>query len=370
MSGGADRTPGTALALSGGGFRATLFHLGSLWRLNELGMLRRLKVVTSVSGGSITAGWLGCRWKDLAFGHGDVATNFAEVVVAPLRAFCSRTHDVQAVLLGALPLVSGGEVMAAAYDRHLFGGATLQALPDEAVAPRFILYATSLQSGVSVRLSRTFLRDYTVGLIRDPEVSLARAVAASSAFPPFLSPVTLDTSRAAWEREEGNVHHADRAFTRRLVLTDGGVYDNMGLEAVQDRYQTVLVSDAGAPRAAVPSPGRSWLPQASRAIAIAMEQGRSLRRRWLVGDLEAGRARGAYWSIGTRIADYQLPDAIARDDERSGALAGVRTRLDRFREAEQRQLVNWGYALADAALRRFVVANQRPGAQPYPDQAL
>lgn len=369
MSGGADRTPGTALALSGGGFRATLFHLGGLWRLNELGMLRGLKVITSVSGGSIAAGWLGYRWKDLAFGDGDVAANFEGVVVAPLRDFCGRTHDVQAVLLGALPLVSGGEVMAAAYDRRLFHGATLRALPDEAAAPRFILYATSLQTGASVRLSRTFLRDYTVGLIRDPEISLARAVAASSAFPPFLSPVTLDTSRAAWEREQGNVH-TDLAFTRRLVLTDGGVYDNLGLEAIQDRYQTVLVSDAGAPRAPVPSPCSSWLPQASRAISLAMEQGRSLRKRWLVGDLQAGRARGAYWSISTRIADYGLPDAIARDDERSGALAGVRTRLDRFREAEQQQLVNWGYALADAALRRFVVEHQRPGAQPYPDQAL
>ncbi|OLT31053.1 hypothetical protein BJF82_02585 [Kytococcus sp. CUA-901] len=46
---------GTALCLSGGGFRAALFHLGALRRLNELGMLGQLRTVSAVSGGSIAA---------------------------------------------------------------------------------------------------------------------------------------------------------------------------------------------------------------------------------------------------------------------------------------------------------------------------
>jgi NTE family protein len=46
--------PGIALCLSGGGFRAMLFHLGTLWRLNEFGYLPKLKLISSVSGGSIT----------------------------------------------------------------------------------------------------------------------------------------------------------------------------------------------------------------------------------------------------------------------------------------------------------------------------
>src|SRR6266566_10119491 len=54
---------GLALCLSGGGYRAMLFHLGALWRLNELGYLPRLDRVSSVSGGSITAGVLGMNWK-------------------------------------------------------------------------------------------------------------------------------------------------------------------------------------------------------------------------------------------------------------------------------------------------------------------
>ena len=62
--------PGMALSLSGGGYRAMLFHLGALWRLNELGSLRGLKRISSVSGGSITAAMLGLKWDRLGFGAG------------------------------------------------------------------------------------------------------------------------------------------------------------------------------------------------------------------------------------------------------------------------------------------------------------
>ena len=46
------------LALSGGGFRALLFHLGALMRLNEIGYLSKLQRIVSVSGGSIAAAYL------------------------------------------------------------------------------------------------------------------------------------------------------------------------------------------------------------------------------------------------------------------------------------------------------------------------
>src|SRR5215467_506995 len=63
-----DRTPeaqGIGLALSGGGYRATLFHAGALRRLNELGLLHQVKEISSVSGGSITNGQLAVFYKKL-----------------------------------------------------------------------------------------------------------------------------------------------------------------------------------------------------------------------------------------------------------------------------------------------------------------
>jgi NTE family protein len=173
------RRPGTALALSGGGFRATLFHIGGLWRLNQLGYLRALKEITSVSGGSIADTCLGFNWKELSFGAADVARNFDEVVVAqPLREFCGHTIYVGSILsLVRHP----SELLASSYSKRLFGDATLQALPADSEGPRFT-YATSLQTGASVRFSRPYMAEGYLGLIKEPAISLSSVVAASSPF--------------------------------------------------------------------------------------------------------------------------------------------------------------------------------------------
>ncbi|HKV45343.1 MAG TPA: patatin-like phospholipase family protein [bacterium] len=173
---------GVALCLSGGGYRAMLFHLGALWRLNELGVLPTLDRVSSVSGGSITAGVVANNWGKLAFNQANVAANFGSEVVDPIRGLASRTIDVPAILLGFLPWTSASSQIAAAYRRHLYGSATLQALPDR---PTFVINSTSLQSGVLWRFTKQYTWDYRVGKIEHPRLLLARAIAASSAFPPF-----------------------------------------------------------------------------------------------------------------------------------------------------------------------------------------
>src|SRR5260370_15047527 len=71
----------SGLCLSGGGYRAMLFHLGALWRINELGMLQGLDRVSSVSGGSITAAVLGMNRSPLEFNKGGVAGAFQTLLV-------------------------------------------------------------------------------------------------------------------------------------------------------------------------------------------------------------------------------------------------------------------------------------------------
>src|SRR4029079_12168139 len=71
---------GVALCLSGGGYRAMLFHAGALWRLNEIGFLPKLARISSVSGGSITAGLLGLKWAQLAFDTRGISTVFEPTV--------------------------------------------------------------------------------------------------------------------------------------------------------------------------------------------------------------------------------------------------------------------------------------------------
>ena len=88
-------------------------------------------------------------------------------------------------------------------------------------------------------------------------------MAASSAFPPVLSPLQLKLDPARVERVEGNDLH-EKPYTSRVVLTDGGVYDNLGLETVWKRYDTVLVSDGGGQMSPEPEPKEDWARHAYR----------------------------------------------------------------------------------------------------------
>src|SRR5215207_2548929 len=110
----------TALALSGGGYRAMLFHLGAVARLNEFGVLQWLDRISSVSGGSLLAGHLAVRWKDLTFVDG-VATNFREQVARPVLRFSRWLVDYPSVGLGLLPGIGAPNVAAWFYRRGLVG---------------------------------------------------------------------------------------------------------------------------------------------------------------------------------------------------------------------------------------------------------
>ncbi len=365
---------GIALTLSGGGFRATLFHLGALWRLNELGYLATLSRISSVSGGSIIAGVLGHRWKRLKFNGDKYATNFEEEIAGPVRKFCSLNIEAPAVLGRIVPVLNrGGGVLAAKYRKHLFGDATLQDLPADDEGPRFVICATNLQTGVCARFSKPYLADYRLGRLNDPDISLATAVAASSAFPPVLSPLILETDPDAWIKADGADSSGKADMRRKLCLSDGGVYDNLGFEPVK-RFKTILASDAGAPFVLEEKRWRlrfSPVSELYRVMGIAMEQTRALRKRHLVQKYIENECKGAYWGIATHIDKYELADAMVKDNGVTASLQEVKTRLRAFGKKKQGQLINWGYALVDAAMRRHVLKDSVAiGTWPTPEYPL
>ena len=234
--GGEDATTGgTGLCLSGGGYRAMVFHVGVLWRLNEAGLLPQLDRVSSVSGGSVTAGVLAMNWNRLDFDSNGVGREFGTQVVDPVRRMAGVDVDITAVLAGlGLPLVSISDRVVKAYRKNLFGKATLQDLPDQ---PRFVFNATNLESGVLMRFGKAYLGDYRVGRVFNPDLPLAVAVAASSAFPPFLSPCTVDLEHEDWVTDPGN-DLTDKDFREQISLSDGGVYDNLGLQSTWNACRT------------------------------------------------------------------------------------------------------------------------------------
>src|SRR6185436_6795385 len=296
--------PGVALCLSGGGYRAMIFHVGAIWRLNELGYLAKLDRVSSVSGGSITAGVLGLNWHRLQFDANGVATNLDAEFVKPLRKLASKTIDLGAVIRGILLPGSISDRIAGSYRKHVFGEATLQDLPDR---PRFVINSTNLQTGALWRFSKPYMADYTVGMVRNPQVELAVAVAASSAFPPILSPVDLSVDPESYDPAENGPLHTP-PYTTDVVLTDGGVYDNLGLETAWKRYDTILVSDGGQKTAPEPEPKLDWARHSFRVLDLIDNQVRSLRKRQVIESFKQGQRRGTYWGIRTNINDYGLAD--------------------------------------------------------------
>lgn len=69
-----------------------LFHVGAFWRLNELALLPKLARISSVSGGSITAGVLGHHWSQLAFVFRGLASasfvSLDQLTDWPVRPIC------------------------------------------------------------------------------------------------------------------------------------------------------------------------------------------------------------------------------------------------------------------------------------------
>jgi NTE family protein len=388
--------PGVALALSGGGFRATLFHLGAIWRLNQLGYLKKLNRITSVSGGSIINGVLAVKWKELNFDDKGVALNFEEKVASLVLRFCNKYIDIPIGLLGMLTWptillapfylnITPGELLAWYYDATLFKGSCLKDLPDDKDGPRFIFYSTNYQTGAGVRFSKPYVGDWKLGLLKDRNIKIATAVAASSAFPPVFAPLLLRTKPENWDPNVQAPLSKETGMRKRMYLADGGIYDNLGLEAAS-RYKTVLVSDAGAPF----TTGYGWpfqlshVKRISRVREIAMEQTRALRIRELIKDYKIGQNApgntlnhdGTYWGIATRINEYALEKEglgkpLAYDNNVTNSMPLVSTRLWPFPLNVQEHLINWGYSLCDAAMRRYVLHNcSESGDFPMPNSPM
>jgi NTE family protein len=350
------------LCLSGGGYRATLFHAGAIVRLNELGVLSRLSRISSVSGGSICAGILGMNWSRLTFDANGVATNLREVFVKPCLDATARTLDIRVSLAGFLPFVSAGNRLSHLYDRFIFNGFKLNALPK---SPSFVFNATNLQSSGLIRFTRRYIADWRALWCENHQVSLADAVAASSAFPPILAPMRLDLSRETVTTPDG-ARFDDPELHRQPVLVDGGVYDNLGLESVWKRCGVIIASYAGFnPRAEASNFDFDHLyPMVMSMLA----SGEDWRERVLIGLFENILAdklperAGVYWTAGTDLQKFPIHDGWKPSLAELNMARDTPTRLEVLSLAEQTIVINAGYAFADAGVRSKLLPDAKPPA--------
>lgn len=345
---------GIGLALSGGGYKAAAYHLGALIRLNELGWLRKVSRISSVSGGSIAAGFLGSVWNALEFDRDGVAENFDAVFAAPLRDFLTEVNlDVTQGLLGLLlPFRSAADGVAKGYDTHLFHGRTLQDLPDGGpAAPRFTIVATNYELNSLWRFAKPYAADYRVGRIDKPVLPLARIVAASSAFPPFFCPIELDFAGQEVLHTEGADRH-EGDFLKRALLADGGIYDNLGLEPVWKRYGTLLVSNAGGAFDEDHHP-TDWFSLLLRIINMIHRQAENDRQRALMLLAGTGARKVGYWPLRGDGGNYPDPSPVQPSTADIQAAQDESVRLWSLGIKAFARLANHGYSLSDSAMRSY-----------------
>lgn len=353
-----------SLSLSGGGYRAMLFHIGTLRRINDAKLLPKLKVISSVSGGSITAAVLAHRWERLLFDETGFATNLSDVVEKPLLDLANQTTGLPSVLFGFLPFTSAPEALARKLDAILFatnsqqrarlidigavkvGGHNIQ-------RPVFIFLATNLQTGELLQFRANVIGGPQVGWTTPGEIALADAVVASAGFPPFFAPLKMDLSKrgSEWaECRENNdnpfgldpqnepTRAIDKANQERIrseiYLADGGIRDNLGVSAIEEinrvrrirmknfgpsmvNFKTVnLISDGGAATAIDVRPSSNWFGVFRRVTSLMSDQPNDLRVDNVI------RSGSINTLVGTGFSDFvrnpcESPDkpAAARREE-------------------------------------------------------
>ena len=223
------------LALSGGGFRATLFHVGIVRYLRDAGLLCRVSHITSVSGGSIAAAHFASNWERYAGSEDDFEEAAAELlgfIRLDIRNRIVRRFPLVLAGNGASLLIGRGRnrrwsrpgLLEAEYENHLYGDKCLYELPTR---PQLHMLATNINEGRLCSFTRAGLiverrqpgGGATFDLLPTRLATVSMAVAASSAFPGFFPPLPVTARDVGLEEGKFPPH----------LFTDGGVYDNLGV---------------------------------------------------------------------------------------------------------------------------------------------
>lgn len=391
------------LALSGGGFRASLFHIGVFTRLAELDMLKHIDVISSVSGGSIIAMHYYLKLQELLEIKNNYAiqqSDYIELVKEIQKEFlvgiqtnirmqafekynpCTETITQQ---IGKL------------YQKELFNRATKNSAPikmkdlyifpkidDKKVdnfnphfnnfeienkVPILVINSTCLNNGHNWRFTASgmgesqYMYDTTIDKNKVHQYArysefkdefknftIADAVASSSCVPGLFDPIELNGAYAEGEN---------------IKLVDGGVYDNQGLASLLDEECNLIIcSDASGQFNDNDEPSSCRLSVIPRVNDSLMDRGRDQEYEIVKEMLDDKKIDGLCilhlkqcFEIKeftpkscTPKASNDLECATSNiykeyDVEIQNALSKIRTDLDSFNDLEAYSLIYSGYTI-------------------------
>lgn len=295
------------LCLSGGGFRASFYHIGVMAKMAELGTLKHVEVISTVSGGSIVGAAYYLILKELLESKSDAQiqdSDYIEVVQKLEKHFLSAVQknlrmrtfaNIIKNIKMLLPGYSRSDAIGELYDSEIYaplidvgdrpigmrdllinpkdipngefkpGHETLGNKSRTHKVPVLVLNATSLNSGHNwcftaswmgeVPPRNEYFRDMDkkdryrrvyydeIETRKEKDFKLGKAVAASAGVPGLFPPLAIS-----------NLY-----LDRQVQLVDGGVFDNQGIAGVLDpdpdqRCTDFIVSDASGQSDATDNP--------------------------------------------------------------------------------------------------------------------
>ncbi|NOT53803.1 MAG: patatin family protein [Deltaproteobacteria bacterium] len=354
------------VALSGGGFRASLFHIGVLAKLAELDLLRSVEFLSCVSGGSIIGAYYYLEVRHLLRTKTDaeitrqdyidivkrIERDFLEGVQQNIRTrilaewtaslkmifvpeysrtkragelyeseIYSRVQDGENMTtrwFNALTLVPKGEPQNFAPKDHNWRRGNK--------VPILILNATTLNTGHNWQFTATWMGEppgtldtkvdanyrlrrlyYDEAPFGNTPIRLGDAVAASACVPGIFEPLSLTR---LYERD------TDRGKIEPIVrLVDGGVQDNQGISALLDQgCNVLLVSDASGQMSADDFPGTGLLNVPLRANSILQARVREAQYREISARRRSGLLKGMMFIHLKQDLEIDLVDWIDCQD--------------------------------------------------------
>lgn len=366
------------LALSGGGYRAALFHLGALRRLNEINWLNRVERITSVSGGSLLLGYILSKSPTVFDRKSTKLSNedWEKNVSAPVRQFVKNDlRTVQTIQNMTVNLfMRRDRRLDNTISRlsKLYGGQKLSDFPYTANGqwPEIYILATDIVNGQAFRFSNNPKQSAhrKLQLCDLSFLPLYNVCSISASFPPIFGPVHLKRVLAKYAPDEFPDKLSE--MLSDVMLIDGGLYDNLGINliATSQKKFVRLFSDAGNPFK--PSEkGTKSIFVVARYLQLMSD---------FIGRLNVQRVKMiekndyAFWSsqFAAKIKTHEglgYSKSIVDD-----FLRNVRTDLDRFTTSEAKILENHGYAQAELALKKefgshYLALNLPKANWPHPE---
>ena len=362
------------IALSGGGIRAMIFHLGLFKWLSENKMLKRVKKVSSVSGASLCVGMI--------YAHNALKwpTNdeFPVVLSSIMNALQTdlQLSAIRKLIFSPNYWNKKVNIIAKVLENKWGVHGNLAQLTGDT---SWYVNCTTYETGKRFRFCKENMGDYIVGYVEKPNIPISEVMAASAGFPALIGPYSLKTGNYRWIT---STRYPEKKWhfpaNQTLHLWDGGVYDNFGLESVfkfndggtlENDVDFLIVSNASASIDLQSRKSAMSFKNLKRILDISMDQVAALRSRTVMDFINRTR-QGMYVKIGNSAemiakaskCPYELKvQLIERCISAEQAIKAMNyaTTLRKPAETDIQLLLRHGYEVADCTYTCYQKQKQK-----------